>query len=102
MRKILCTVALAIGLSLVPGTGHALCQKQPVEFLMTTWCPYCREQHAFLTKHGIAFKEIDVERTADPIARMIGKTVGVPYTIIGTIEIEGFDEAKLKQALCIK
>lgn len=48
------------------------------------WCRDCREAKRFLQKHGVAFTEIDIERTpgaADEVLRNVGKRA-IPQLVI--------------------
>ncbi len=50
------------------------------------WCPDCREAKRFLTKHNIAFTDIDVETTpgaAEEIVRRTGKRAIPQFVIDG-------------------
>jgi len=74
----------------------------------TKTCGYCKATKALLTKHHIAYKEIDVGGNSAKAREMIEKSgqMGVPVTIIGTgadqKTIIGFDETALENALHIK
>jgi len=69
----------------------------------TPTCPYCKLVKKFLTKHDIAFTDIDVSADAKAAEAMIKKTgqLGVPVVDIDGKTIIGFDEEKLKKALGI-
>jgi mycoredoxin len=48
------------------------------------WCPDCREAKRFLDKHGIPYREIDIETTpgaADEVVRQTGKR-SIPQFVI--------------------
>ena len=50
------------------------------------WCRDCREAKAFLTKHNISFREIDIEETpgaADEVIRNVGKRAIPQFVING-------------------
>jgi mycoredoxin len=50
------------------------------------WCRDCREAKRFLEKHGIAFTEIDIERTpgaTDELLRNVGKRAIPQFVIDG-------------------
>ena len=50
------------------------------------WCRDCREAKRFLTKHGIDFKEVDIERVpgaADEVLRNVGKRAIPQFVIDG-------------------
>lgn len=69
----------------------------------TPTCPYCKLVKKFLTKHDVAFADIDVSADAKAAEAMIKKTgqLGVPVVDIDGKTIVGFDEEKLKKALGI-
>jgi glutaredoxin len=51
-----------------------------------TWCRDCREAKRFLTKHGIAYTEIDIETTpgaAADVLRNVGKRAIPQFVIDG-------------------
>lgn len=70
----------------------------------TPTCPYCKLVKKFLTKHDVAFTDIDVSVDAKAAHDMIKKTgqLGVPVVDIDGKTIIGFDEEVLKKALKIK
>lgn len=50
------------------------------------WCSDCREAKAFLKKHNIAYREIDIESTpgaADEIVRQTGKRAIPQFVLNG-------------------
>lgn len=50
------------------------------------WCRDCREAKRFLQKHGLAFTEVDIERTpgaADEVLRHVGKRAIPQFVIDG-------------------
>lgn len=70
----------------------------------TPTCPYCKLVKKFLTKHDVAFTDIDVSADGKAAHEMIKKTgqLGVPVVDIDGKTIVGFDEEVLKKALKIK
>jgi len=51
-----------------------------------SWCRDCREAKRFLTKHNIAFKEIDIEATpgaAEDVIANVGKRAIPQFVIDG-------------------
>ena len=51
-----------------------------------TWCRDCREAKRFLTKHAIAYKEIDIESTpgaADEVIAQTGKRAIPQFVLDG-------------------
>lgn len=50
------------------------------------WCPDCRTAKRFLEKHGISYKEIDIENTpgaADEVIRQTGKRAIPQFVLNG-------------------
>jgi mycoredoxin len=50
------------------------------------WCPDCRTAKRFLEKHGIAYKEVDIEATpgaADEVIRQTGKRAIPQFVLNG-------------------
>ena len=50
------------------------------------WCPDCRTAKRFLEKHGISYKEIDIEATpgaADEVIRQTGKRAIPQFVLNG-------------------
>jgi mycoredoxin len=50
------------------------------------WCRDCREAKAFLAKHNIPYREIDIEQTpgaADEVIRNVGKRAIPQFVING-------------------
>lgn len=50
------------------------------------WCPDCRTAKRFLEKHGISYKEIDIENTpgaAEEVIRQTGKRAIPQFVLNG-------------------
>ena len=75
-----------------------------VDLYTTSWCGYCRRAKAYLTQHGVAFREYDVEK--DPAAarrkQQLGGGDGVPFAVINGKTIRGFDPAAYDAALGLR
>ncbi len=74
----------------------------PVVIYTTSWCPYCRRARALLGQLGERFDERDIERS--PAARReyqakAGSDTGVPLLVIDGTVIQGFQEARIRQAV---
>jgi glutaredoxin 3 len=68
---------------------------QPVTIYTTSWCPYCSAAKALLRGKGVAFTEIDVEKTAGSRASMVQRAGGrtsVPQVFIGETHVGGCDD----------
>ena len=63
-------------------------------------CPHCREAKRYLQQKGLRFQELDVQRNAraqKAFARLGAR--GVPFIVIGDVQVKGFDRQRLDQAL---
>ena len=68
---------------------------RPVTIYTTAWCPYCSAAKSLLKGKGVAFTEIDVERTAGARASMIERARGrtsVPQIFVGDTHVGGCDD----------
>ncbi|MBK8480434.1 MAG: hypothetical protein IPL40_04565 [Proteobacteria bacterium] len=80
--------------------------KPRVVLYATSWCPACRAARAWLTAHGVAFVERDIERDPAASAELMTKAQrqgispsGVPVLDVGGTLIEGFDAARITALL---
>ncbi|GJD54587.1 glutaredoxin 3 [Methylobacterium dankookense] len=67
----------------------------PVTIYTTAWCPYCSAAKSLLKEKGIAFQEIDVEKTAGARATMVQRAGGrtsVPQIFVGDTHVGGCDD----------
>lgn len=93
---------MAVIAALVPNPVRAeSCRDQPVVMISTSWCGYCRKARQFFADNKIDFEEIDAERTTSPGIRETYRRTGVPLIIVGAEEIRGFNEPRLRRALCL-
>lgn len=95
-------LALATILAASPPAAAQSCREQPVIMIATSWCGYCRKARAFFNANNIDFEEIDAERTRSPGIRETYRRTGVPLIIVGAEEVQGFNEPRLRQLLCIR
>ncbi|MGH9327208.1 MAG: glutaredoxin family protein [Terriglobia bacterium] len=77
---------------------------QAVRIYTTTWCPDCRRAKQFLLAHGIAFEEINIEKTEGAAEYVIAVNQGKRR--VPTLEVNGrafycspYDPEKLKLEL---
>ncbi len=77
------------------------CQPPAVMMISASWCGYCRKARRFFQDNDIAFEEIDAEQTSDDGVKAVYKRFGVPYIMVGGDHVEGFDEPRLRQLLCL-
>jgi len=75
-----------------------------VTIYSTPTCPYCKLAKDFLTKHKVAFTNIDVSADTEKAQEMIKKSgqMGVPVIEVDGKIIVGFDQKKLAAAVGIK
>ena len=68
---------------------------QTVTLYTTAWCPYCSAAKSLLKEKGVAFTEIDVEKTAGSRAIMVQRAGGrtsVPQVFVGEAHVGGCDD----------
>jgi glutaredoxin 3 len=67
---------------------------RPVTIYTTSWCPYCTAAKALLTRKGVDFREIDVERVDGAREEMVGRArrTSVPQIFIGEEHVGGCDD----------
>lgn len=67
----------------------------PVTIYTKSWCPYCSAAKELLTRKGVSFTEIDIEREPGWRQEMMGRTGGrttVPQIFIGDRHVGGCDD----------
>jgi len=75
---------------------------QPAEVKMyaTDWCGYCRKAREFMTKNGVRYTELDIEKV--PAARAEYDRLGargVPVILVGAQRMNGYSEERLAAML---
>ncbi|WP_375464476.1 glutaredoxin 3 [uncultured Methylobacterium sp.] len=68
---------------------------QPVTIYTTAWCPYCSAAKSLLREKGVAFRELDVEKTQGARAAMVERAGGrtsVPQIFVGETHVGGCDD----------
>lgn len=65
-----------------------------VTIYTTSWCPYCRAATDLLRRKGVAFEEIDVERTPGARGEMVARAgrTSVPQIFAGERHLGGCDD----------
>lgn len=68
----------------------------------TSWCPDCRAAKRYLDQRGVAYAEVNIERTPGAAERVMAWSGG--YRTVPTFDIDGrivvdFDRAALDEAL---
>jgi glutaredoxin 3 len=77
------------------GLGWGVSTMKPVTIYTTAWCPYCSAAKSLLRDKGIAFTEIDVERTSGSRTTMVQRAGGrtsVPQIFVGDTHVGGCDD----------
>lgn len=66
----------------------------------TSTCPYCAKARALLDAREVRYAELAVDASADAAAeaRSLG-AVAVPFILIGSDSIEGYDEERILELL---
>lgn len=81
--------------------ASAQTKPQPVITLYGTgWCGYCVAARSFFKENGIAYTDLDVEKSKEDYNsyRKFGKN-GIPVITIDNEVVEGFDEAEFRKKL---
>jgi len=73
-------------------------QKHGADVVMysTSWCGYCKKARVLLNQHGIQYKDLDIEQSAEANAEM--KSLGgygVPVFLIQGEVIKGFNQNRI-------
>jgi glutaredoxin len=77
----------------------------PVTIYGTSWCGYCRVARAHLRARGVAFQDLDVEKSPEAgrallaLRRRHGLGSGVPVIDLGGRVVQGFDRAAIDAIL---
>lgn len=69
----------------------------PVTVYSTPTCPWCDRAKAYLSQHGVPYRDVDVSKDYDAAMEMVRLSgqQGVPVTVGDGEVILGFDQAKL-------
>jgi glutaredoxin len=89
----------SVGSGAPTGAGNAIA-KPAVKMYMTDWCPYCRKAKEYFGRNGIAYTELDIEKSSAAKAeyRALGGR-GVPVILVGDRRMNGFSEESMVQLL---
>jgi len=66
----------------------------------TSWCPHCKRARAYFARNGIAYQEVDVEKSEAgkrDFAALGGG--GVPLILVGGKAMRGFDPVRMDHLL---
>ncbi len=81
------------------GSGTAV----PVIVFVTSWCGVCRALEKELTASGVQFIQADVEESNEALlyyqSVTMGRTRGVPVTVVGTKVFLGYKLAQILDAI---
>ena len=72
----------------------------PVVLYATSWCGYCAKTRRFLAEEGIAYTELDIEKSAE--GRRAYDALGgqgVPLLTVSDTLVRGYDPEGIKAAL---
>ncbi|WP_342360397.1 glutaredoxin 3 [Terrarubrum flagellatum] len=67
----------------------------PVTIYSRSWCSYCHAAKDLLTRKGVAFEDIDIEKHPEARAVMVERAGGrtsVPQIFVGDAHIGGCDD----------
>lgn len=83
-----------------PVAAVASTSQPEVTLYATEWCGYCAATREMFDKNGIAYTELDVEKTTagyEGHKKLNGN--GVPLIVIGDEIIRGYNEEKIRSSL---
>ena len=74
--------------------------KAPVKMFGTDWCPYCKQAREYFSRNGIAYSELDIEKSGAAKSEYQGiGGRGVPVIFVGSERMNGFSEQRMAQML---
>lgn len=84
------------------GSAKAACW-QSVTVYAETGCPYCAKTEQFLSENGVQYERIEVDNAdvIDEIQQKFGAR-SVPVVVVDGRFVVGYDEAWLRQNLCLE
>lgn len=108
MKKILAIAILIIVIQswgdirdfFYPREGIGYSREAGVILYSTSWCGACKQAKAFLNRHGIAYTEYDVEKSAEgrrQFEALGGR--GVPLMVIEGTTVIGYNPDEMKRLL---
>ena len=100
MRTTLAALLLAFGCVFAAPALSQANGKTEVKMYATSWCPYCAKARAYFARRGIAYVEVDIEKSREGRAEYdrLGAR-GIPVILVGAQRMTGFSEARLSQLL---
>ena len=106
MRKRLGVGVIAAAAALVGLAGAAQaqtqCGKTGIYLFSAHWCRYCKETEAFLDKHRVAYRRIEVTKNPEAQKYMMENygTTAVPVMVVDREHVVGYDLEWATDALC--
>ena len=93
------TLLAAFLLSLSFASPAIAQQRAEVKMYATSWCPYCAKARTYFSRRGIAYVEVDIEKSREGRAEYdrLGAR-GIPVILVGPQRMNGFSEARLRNA----
>ena len=100
MKNALAALLLSLAVVLPVHADQKAAQKAEVKMYATSWCPYCAKARAYFARRGIAYVEVDIEKSREGRAEYdrLGAR-GIPVILVGQQRMNGFSEARLSQIL---
>ena len=80
--------------------GERAAGKPAVKMYATDWCPYCKQAREYFARNGIAYIELDIEKSE--AAKAEHKSIGgrgIPVILVGNERMNGFSEQRMAQML---
>jgi glutaredoxin len=87
-------------ISAAPDRPTAAPARPEVVMYATDWCPYCKQARQYFARQGIAYREVDIEKSPAGRAeynRLGGR--GVPLIMVGAQRMQGYREESLARLL---
>lgn len=82
------------------GAAQPATAKAAVKMYATDWCGYCKQARQFFARNGIAYTELDIEKSQAAMAEYKGLGGrGVPVILVGSERMNGYGEQRLMQML---
>jgi mycoredoxin len=101
MKATLAALLVAFGCVVAEPVFAQAGAKPEVKMYATSWCPYCAKARAYFARRGIAYVEVDIEKSREGRAEYdrLGARGSIPVILVGPRRMNGFSEARLSQLL---
>lgn len=82
---------------------EAGCGTKSVVLYSAYWCGFCKQVRGMLAGYHVRYnlQEASTTRVQASMLRRFGNTY-VPKTVIGGVVVEGVNQARMKQLLCLR